>query len=198
MKKLTSMILAVCMTATLFAGCSVSPANQPTETVPPSAQTTVPSTTEGKNFTVEITIPASAFEGQDMTDFDPRMYANDHGYLSAVLNEDGSVTVTMSHTRHLESLKELSEKIETQLSAFVEATGTPYIKEITHNEDFSQIEIRVDRGRYEHAFDLTPLGISMVVGAYQAFLNEDYHVEVTIVDADTGEEIDRSVYPRTR
>ena len=110
MKKLTSMILAVCMTATLFAGCSVSPANQTTETVPSSEQTTVPSTTEGKNFTVEITIPASAFEGQDMTDFDPRMYANDHGYLSAVLNEDGSVTVTMSHTRHLESLKELSEK----------------------------------------------------------------------------------------
>ena len=198
MKKLTSVILAVCMTATLFAGCSVSPAGQTTETVPPSEQTTVPSTTDDPLYTVEITIPASAFEGQDMTGFDPKTYASEHGYLSAVLNDDGSVTVTMSQTKRLDTLKEMSEKIEKQLASFVEATGTPYIKEITHNEDFSQIEIRVDRGRYEHAFDLTPLGISVVVGAYQAFLDQDYHVEVAIVDADTGEEIDRSVYPRTR
>ena len=54
----------------------------------------------------------------------------------------------------------------------------------------------MDRGRYEHAFDLTPVGISMVVGTYLAFLDQDYHVEVAIVDAETGEEIDRSVYPR--
>ena len=197
MKKLISMIMAVCMIATLFAGCSGSLTERPTDTTPSTGETTVPPSSDPL-YTVEITIPASSFEGKDMSNFDPKLYASEHGYLSAVLNEDGSVTVTMSQTKRTEYLKKLAAYTERQLSGFIEATGTPYLKDIEHNEDFSEIKIMVDRGRYKHAFDLAPLGISMAVGTYQAFLNQDYHVEIFIIDAETGEEIDHTVYTRDR
>ena len=151
--------------------------------------------TEEKLFTVEITLPASMFEGEDMSDFDTVEYAKENGFISATLNADGSITITMSKAKHNELLVEMSKSLEDTFSGYVDAADTPYIKEITHNGDFSSIVIKVNKEAYEHAFDFTAFAVGISAMYYQAFLDMEYHVEVSIVDVDTGDTISTTNYP---
>ena len=59
---------------------------------------------------VTITLPASYFE--DMTDFDPDTYANEQGFKEVVVNEDGSVSITMSKSKHNELMAEMKANLD--------------------------------------------------------------------------------------
>lgn len=143
--------------------------------------------------TVEITFPASLFE--DAEDFDPAAYAREQGFLSAVVNEDGSVTVTMTETKHNELISEMTKTLEETFAGFVEGDTTPYIKEITHNDDFTKVTIKVVRAEYENAFDFTVVAIGMSVPIAQIAVGFEANVEISVVDVDTGDVISSVVYP---
>ena len=151
--------------------------------------------TDENLLTVDITFPASFFEGTDMSTFDTDAYVKEQKFISAKLNDDGSMVVTMSKSRHNELLDEMAAELETTFSSLVEAAETPYIKEISHNEDFSLVTVKVDRAAYENAFDMTPFIVGISASMYQMLLDMEYHVEVVMVDVATGETISSVVYP---
>lgn len=192
MKKLTSIILAVLLVLS-FAGCTQTNTDPSNNNTGSSSDQGIQ--TDEKLLTVEITLPASLFKSQDMSTFDANAYATEQGFSSAKLNDDGSVTVVMSKAKHKELLKEMATSLDTSFSEFVNGESTPYIKEISHNDDFTTVTMKVDRAAYENAFDFTPLAIALSVSMYQAFTETEYRVEISIVDVATGNTIKTVVYP---
>lgn len=195
-KKLTTIILAVLLILS-FAGCAQTGADSTTgnDNGATTETTSAKIETDEKLLSVDITLPASMFEGQDMTTFDADAYANEQGFSAAKVNDDGSITVTMSKAKHKELLEEMANSLDTSFAEFVNGESTPYIKEISHNDDFTAVTMKVDKAAYENAFDFTPLAIGMSVAMYQAFIEAEYHVEISIVDAATGETINSITYP---
>lgn len=196
-KKLTSIILALALILS-FAGCT----QNDTDPTDGSNSVATEGSTEAQGIevdenllTVDITLPASLFEGEDMATFDTDAYADEQGFASAKVNEDGSVTVTMTKGKYNELLDEMAASLDTTFAEFVTSEDTPYIKEITHNNDFTAVTMRVDRAAYENAFDFTTFAIGLSVAMYQAFTETEYHVDITIVDDATGETIDTVTFP---
>lgn len=199
-KKLTSIILSVLLVLS-FAGCTQNEPGTTNDTTNAASEATEESTTapgietDEKLLTVEITLPASLFEGQDMSSFDTAAYVEEQGLLSATVNEDGSLTVTMTKGKHKELLDEMATNLDTTFAELVNGEDTAYIKEITHNDDFTAVTMKVDKAAYENAFDLTPLAIGISVAMYQAFTETEYHVEISIIDVATGDAINTITYP---
>ena len=188
-KKIASITIAAFLVLS-FAGCAQNGGNGST-----TESTSDKIDTDEKLLSVDITLPASMFEGQDMTNFDADAYADEQGFSSAKVNEDGSITVTMTKAKHKEILEEMATSLDANFAEFVNGESTPYIKEITHNDDFTTVTMKVDKAAYEGAFDFTPLAIAMSAAMYQAFIETEYHVEISIVDVATGEKINSITYP---
>lgn len=199
-KKIISIILALVFVLS-FAGCTQKNADSDSSASGSAGSNTEESTssqeidTDEKLLTVEITIPASIFAEEDMSTFDPDAYAAEQGFISAKVNDDDSVTITMSKAKHKELLDELETSLDTSFAEFVNGENTPYIKDITHNDDFSAVTMKVDREAYENAFDFTPFAIGVLVAWYQAFTETECHVTISIVDVATGETMDTITYP---
>lgn len=151
--------------------------------------------TDEKLLSVEITLPASFLETEDGSPFDVDAYCEKNGFNSAMINEDGSLTVSMTKVRHEEMLQEMAAELDASFAELVEAEDTPYIKEITRSENFDEVIVKVVRADYENAFDMTPFVVGFSSMMYQIFLDMEYHVEILMVDADTGETINSVVYP---
>lgn len=196
LKKLTSLILAILLVLT-FVGCAQTGVDSTTgnDNSSTTETTSAKIETDEKLLTVDITLPASFFEGQDMAAFDADTYADEQGFLSARVNDDGSVTVNMTKGKHAELLDEMAASLDSTFAEFVNDESTPYIKDITHNDDFTAVTMKVDKAAYESAFDFTPFAIGMSVAMYQAFIETEYYVEISVVDVATGETINSITYP---
>ncbi|WP_010676880.1 hypothetical protein [Bacillus timonensis] len=146
---------------------------------------------------VEVTLPASMFEGQDIDKVIADAKAE--GVKEVTKNEDGSLTYKMSKAKHKEMMKDM----ETSINETIEdmKTGEDYvsIKDVTHNKDFTEFTLVVDKSAYENSMDgfaVFGLGIS---GAYYQMFNgvseDDYQVTISVKDQATGEVFDKVVYP---
>ena len=144
-------------------------------------------------FDVTITLPASFFE--DSPDFDPETYNEEQGYKKTVINEDGSVSITMSKTKHNELMAETKSSIDQSFMELIEAEDTPYIKAVTSSNGYKTVTVDVEKEAYESSFDLTPLLIGFSAMLYQQIDGADLHCEVIIRDYDTGEVLSSVVYP---
>jgi len=160
-----------------------------------------PTTNEGVSvdsslFNVEISFPASWFSDEDMSTFDTDAYVKKNDFKKAIINEDGSITVTMSKSRHKEVLEEYADTITTTFAEMIDSEDYPYITGITPNSDYSLVYVDVDRTGYESAFfDISPLMIATQALFYQTFAGLDYHSEIIIRDNVTNEEIKSIIYP---
>lgn len=180
---------------------TIEPTKQITETqITEELTATATPTEESQGFEVDegllnvtITIPAFIFE--DVSDFDPDAYVEENDFKKAVVNEDGSVTVTMSKKRHNELMADYKTEVDKIFDEMVEAEDTPYIKEITSTKGYKTVTVRVDKGDYEDAWDMTPLSIYFSVALYQIFDNIEPYCEVIIEDVETGEVLDSVIYP---
>jgi predicted small lipoprotein YifL len=145
-------------------------------------------------FNVKITLPASYFE--NMTDFNPDTYSKENGFKETIVNDDGSITITMSKTKHNEIMTEMKESIDQTFMELIESDNTPYIKDVTSSEGYTIITVDVDKAGYEEsAFDLTPFMIGILVMMYQQFDGSELHCEVLIRDVASGETLKSVVYP---
>lgn len=180
MKKLACCVLAVIMCVSMMAACG---------------ETEGTNNSKAESKTVEIIYPASLFEGEDMSSFDSAKYCEENGFSSAVVNEDGTVTITMTEKKHNELITEVTKTLEGTFAEFVNGKDTPYIKEINHTEDFGKVTIKVVREEYEKAFDFTVLSIGLSVPIAQMSVGFDPKVEISVVDAETNEVISKTVYP---
>ena len=145
-------------------------------------------------LSVDITLPSALID--DVSDFNEEEYiAENEGIKAAKINEDGSVTLTMTKKKHEEIVSEMKEEVITSLSELTESEDTPYIKEVEYSKNFKEVKLSVDREAYEDAFDLTPLLVGILVGTYQVYAGEEFYTEVIIEDVATGVEINSIVYP---
>ena len=147
-------------------------------------------------LSVDVTVPAALFQGEDMENFDAGDYAQRNGFTKAVKNSDGSVTVTIPKSSYNKMLSDMADAYDNSFLLMQGAADTPYIKSITRSDNFSTIIIGVDREVYEEVqFDLSPFVTGMSGMMYQTFAGGDLHVEVVVKDDATGEMISSTVYP---
>ncbi|WP_243292017.1 hypothetical protein [Bacillus sp. FJAT-47783] len=146
---------------------------------------------------VEITLPASMFEGEDI---DAAIAdAKEEGITDVTKNDDGSLTYKMSKAKHKEMMKELETSMNETIEETINSEDYVSIKDITHNHSFSEFTLEVDKGKYENSFDgFAALGLGMQGMMYQLFNGVDpdnYKVTIFLKDEATQEIFDQIVYP---
>lgn len=215
-KRILSLLLCVVLVLSLI-GCgqNAAPAEDSTaDTVPATTaapETTEPPATEAAPeapteaspdtvevdkglLTVELTIPASYFGDMDMSTFDTDAYVAENGFLSADLDENGSLVVVMTKAKQSEILDDMTDSIDDMIAGYTTAEDTAYIKEITYGKDFTSFTMSVDREAYENTFDATAISLVISAGFYQMFAGVEAHVDFIVLDAATGETISSTTY----
>jgi len=101
----------------------------------------------------------------------------------------------MTKERQQELLTDLREEIEIAFEELAGGSATPYVTNITCDENFTQIVMEVEREAYEAAADMTPVTLGFSAMLYQKFSGQEPHCNITVKDAATGEAITNAVYP---
>jgi len=92
-------------------------------------------------------------------------------------------------------LTDLREEIENAFEELAGGSATPYVTNITCDENFTHIVMEVEREAYEAAADMTPVTLGFSAMLYQKFSGQEPHCNITVKDAATGEAITNAVYP---
>ncbi|MGO5014985.1 hypothetical protein ACTQ5K_24540 [Niallia sp. Sow4_A1] len=145
---------------------------------------------------VEITLPASMFEGEDI---DTVIADVEKEGIKVTKNDDGSLTYKMSKAKHKEMMKEMEASLEESIKEMKGSDDYVSIKDITHNKSFSEFTLVVDKEKYEDSMDsfaIFSLGITgMMYQLYSGVDSDDYQVKIFTTDEATKEVLDETVYP---
>ena len=185
MKKFLSLLLIAAMVFSL-AACGDSkeePKEDKTETI---------EVDEGL-INVDITIPASFFEGK--TDQDIEAAADEAGH-KCVINEDGSVTYTMTKKQQKEALQEMKDDLDEAIHEFMEGEEPlESFEEITYNDDLTEFTIKVNE-KYGTNFDtfasIAFLGMSSYYQMFAGVPMDEMDCVISYVDYQSGEVLDSS------
>lgn len=146
---------------------------------------------------VEITLPASLFEDQDINGVIAD--AKNEGIEDIKQNADGSLTYIMSKSKHKEMMKELESGLLESIEDAKNNEDYVSIKDVTNNKSFSEFTLIVDQEKYENSFDgFVAFGFGLSGMYYQLFNGvspDDYKVTIIIKSEATGEVINTIVYP---
>lgn len=191
-----SAVALVLISALALTGCSGSSTGASGKEETPSSQIKVD---EGL-LEVTLTIPASLAEmGGKQTQAKVDASTKEAGYISGVLNKDGSVTYKMTKAKHDEQMAQFSESIDKSIKEAISTEKS--IKAVTHNDDFTSVTLEVDKTAFKNSFTgkFAAFGIAINCSFYQLFNGADpdsYNVKIIYKDAATGEEFDSEEYPK--
>lgn len=140
-------------------------------------------------FNVKLTVPAEYVEDgmtQEMLD----EQVKESKMKEAKLNEDGSVTYTMSKSQHKELMKGIKEGIDAGLSELENSEDYPSFVKIEANGDYTKYTVTVNTDELSLAESLSVLGFYLLSGTYHAFNGTQVdNVCVQFVNEATGEVI---------
>ena len=123
---------------------------------------------------VKVTLPASLFEYVDeeisQEDLDKATFEN--GFISATLNEDGSVTYVMSKDKYNAYVAELAMSIDKGLEELCN-TENSTIVDIKHNADFTDYTITLDADVVGFTESFVSLAIVLYSAFYYGFTGKD-------------------------
>lgn len=178
--------------------------SQPSDTTQPA--TTAPASTEETTgmdaldaigemevdqnlFTVEITVPADFLgEGITQESLDADVAASN--YISAKLNDDGSVTYVMTKAVHDEMMVGVLDTIQQALDEMVGSEEFPSFTKVEANDDFTQFTIETTSTELGLVESFSVLGFYMFGGMYHAFNGTQVDdIAVTFINADTGDTV---------
>jgi hypothetical protein len=146
---------------------------------------------------VEITIPASMFEGEDLDTVIANAKAE--GVNEVTKNADGSLTYKMSKTKHKEFLAEMKDEVTKSVNQMKNSEDFVSILDITSNDSFSEFTMIVDKAAFENSMDgFAALGLGLTGMMYQLYEgvdSEEIKVVIKLQDEATGEVFDEVVYP---
>ena len=150
-------------------------------------------------FDVSITMPATMVELEDQ-DIDSMIEeAQEMGVKEVVRNEDGSLTYKMSKSTHRKMMQEIKEDMIENIEDMVESGDFVSIKDVTYNNDFSEMTLIVDQKAFENSFDgFAVFGIGMIGMYYQLFDGvqpDNIQTTIYLKNVDTGEIFNKIVYP---
>lgn len=161
-----------------------------------------PLTACGNNTSnVEITVPKSflAPDSGEINYDEIINKAKEDGVKDVVINEDGSITYKMDKAQHDKTMTELRKNVKDTFDELINGEVFPSIKEIKSNESFSEIEVVVDRERFENSLDgIGILGTVFPSMLYQVFDGvdpENCKVIVNLKDIATNEIFNTVIYP---
>ena len=147
-------------------------------------------------FSVEIRLPASFFEGEDIDSIASDYEDKD---IKITKNSDGSVTYKMSKSKHNEFMKEMKGNLIEQIEEIKNSEDYKSVRDITYNKTFSEIILVVEQEAFENSFDgFVALILGMTSLYYQLFNGanpEDYKVTIYFKNEETGEIFGDVVYP---
>lgn len=204
MKRFFGIFLILCIIFSLSSCSERNSPDQPNEIETESKEDEIPEnepeeteTTEGIEvdrdlFDVTITLPPDfAEEGATQAYYDEA--ANENGWKSATLNEDGSVTYVMTRGQHKELMVEITESIETSLSEMVGSEEFPNIVSISANDDYTEFSVVTKSEALDISESFTVLGFYMYGGLYHAFngTNVD-NIHVEFINEATGQIIEEA------
>jgi len=146
---------------------------------------------------VEVTLPASFFEGQDIDEVITQ--AKEEGVKEVIKNDDGSLTYKMAKTEH----EKLMNEMEADIKGFIEEmeTSEDYtsIEKVEHNKSFDEFTVTVNKEAFENGIDgFALLGLAIQSMYYQTFdgvSEKDYKTTIKMKDTETSEIFDTIVYP---
>ncbi|MFC5559093.1 hypothetical protein ACFPN4_08220 [Ureibacillus thermophilus] len=148
-------------------------------------------------FNVEVTLPASFFEGGDI---DQSIAEAEKEGIEVTKNEDGSLTYKMSKTKHKEMMSEMKTSLLETIKDLKNGEDFASIKDVEYNKDFSEFTLWVDRNEYENSFDgFAVFGLGLSGAMYQLFDGadpENYNVRLVVKDEATKEIIGEANYPK--
>lgn len=140
-------------------------------------------------LSVEITLPASFFEGSSQDEI--MASANEDGIKDVTVNSDGSVTYKMSKSKHKELLAEYKKSIDDMISGMLDGPDkVASFTDIKYNDNISELNVYVDKAKYNEMDSMSVLAFYMS-GLYYQALNgtdsSDLEVVVNFIDKDTDE-----------
>lgn len=208
-KKLISLLL---ISTFIFSGCDGSNAsaadNTPANTDAPVAETPADESEETSTddlsdldalgdvevekelFDVTLTIPADYVEATTQEELDEA--AKEYGY-TAILNEDGSATYTMSKSQHKKMMEDFTSNIQESLDKMVGSEEYPNITSVTANSDFTAFTVTTKNEEPDLAESFSVMAFYMYGGMYNIFNGTEVdNIHVDFVNADSGEIISSS------
>lgn len=139
-------------------------------------------------FTVELTIPADFMDGSTQEELDAA--AEEKGFKSITLHEDGSATYVMTKAQHNEMMDEMATSINDSLSEMIGSEDYPNISEIVVNDDFTKFTVTTSSTELSLAESFSVMAFYMYGGMYNIFNGTPVdNVQVDFVNADSGEVI---------
>ena len=152
---------------------------------------------KGMNEKVEIEIPLLLVEEQYRNDLDK--YAEQYGYEKVKLIEKKqTVEITMTALSHDLLLTRIGITVMSSIGSTFESEEFPYMTGIgEYNDDFSEIEIFVDKKGYEkdEQSSLLPYTISEYCIYYQLYTTRDeYECKITVKDSKTKKKIETKTF----
>jgi len=145
---------------------------------------------------VDVTIPAAFFE--DTTEAEIKEEAKEEGYKSCVVNEDGSVTYTMTKLQHREALREYKEEIDENIDDMLNGDDqeSSFVS-IDYNDKMTKFDVYVDSSLYsdwDALYALTFYFSGMLYQTLDGVAEEDVDVEVNFIDNETKEVLNSGTY----
>ena len=141
-------------------------------------------------FDVTITLPAEYAEGMSQEELDEA--AESEGY-QAVLNDDGSITYTMTKAQHAKMMEDLKASLEESMASMVGSEEYPDITSVTANEDYTEFTITTKNSEVSFAESFGSLALFTYSGIYHIFDGTPVdNIHIDYVNATTGEIIESS------
>lgn len=174
---------------------TANPTAKPTEAPQPTPEPTPEPTIEVDEglLTVTIIVPAEYLSGKTQADLDAER--EEHGYISEVLNNDGSATVVMTKKQHRELMASLAETIEDGMNSFVESADYPDIVAVEAGENYASFTVTLNTDKLDINDTFAAWSLYMYGGLYNAYIEdgaESIHVKYINTAGDVLYEADSS------
>ena len=189
MRKIVIPILSVLL---ILCGCgNKTKQGNTTESSPAEEKTDTVAVDEGL-LNVTITLPNSFFETFDTT---AEEYVNsfnseegeDKAFKNVVINEDGSVSITMTKAKYNEFMKEIASSLDDSLQEMIDS-GDYAFESIEHDKKFENFTVRLSGSEAGFLESFMVIAFGFYGGIYQLFDgNESPQVKVQYIGADGSE-----------
>ena len=133
--------------------------------------------TENGLFTVSLTFPAD-YVGSDTTQETLDAGVKEGRYVSAKLNDDGSVTYKLTKAQHKAMLNDMTEALDSSLNDLI-ADESYSFTDIKHNDDFTHFDIHVS-GETLNLYDSFSVLVFYMCGNMYNIFTGNNDPEVTV------------------
>ena len=139
--------------------------------------------------TVKIVIP-TVYENVTAQE-EAEKIRNRNGYESAVLNEDGSLTVVMKKSQYEELLADFKASVDKGITEIISAVEDSAIEKIEYNDDYSIFTVTVSGDEIGVTERLAAEELVMYGTLYHIYTGNDAtHIQVDYVASGSGEVIE--------